>query len=334
MARGLARRGHAQQIAAPPGSELARRAAAEGFAIAPLSPARLRESLKGVQILHAHTGRAQNIAWLASVGLPVKRIVTRHVAFEPRHPLVHRLKYARTCDGIIAVSQAARHAMVTAGVSGDRIEVIPTGVEIPALPDERQRAEARQAWNLQPGDFAAGHLGAFTREKGQEVAIEAARLLAEKLPNLRMILAGEGPLRASLPRHPNVILPGYVAEPGSLLAALDVFLMPSRSEGWGLAALEAMAYALPVIASDAGGLTEIVETGQTGWLVPADDAQALADAILAASKGRDRLREMGLAARERARAFSIEETARRTEEFYLRALSGSRQSNSASERRT
>jgi len=301
-----------------------------------LSWADLRARVKRVDLLHAHSGRAQNIAWFASLGKAsaARRVTTRHVAFAPKRPLVHLLKYTYSCDGVIAVSQAVRSALLDAGVPAPRIEVIPTGVEIPAeLPDPAQRAEARRAWNLVDDDFVVGHLGAFTREKGQDVAAEAARLLESRLPHLKMILAGEGPLRSSITASARLILPGQLAEPPQLLAALDLFIMPSRSEGWGLAALEALAFGLPVAASNTGGLAEMIVAGETGWLVPPGDAPALAEAIFDAAADRERLRAMGLCAREHARRFSIEETAARTESFYLRIL-GSRQSSSASDRRT
>ena len=108
-------RGHAQTIATPARSELGRRARQMGFEVVELSWADLRARLKRVDLLHTHTGRAQNMAWFASLGTartPVKRVATRHVAFAPRHPLVHLLKYAWTCDGVIAVSQAVLGGMV------------------------------------------------------------------------------------------------------------------------------------------------------------------------------------------------------------------------------
>ena len=108
------------------------------------------------------------------------------------------------------------------------------------------------------------------------------------------------------------------ADYDEIVHALDVFLMPSRSEGWGLAALEAMAHGVPVIASRIGGLPEIVESGETGWLVAPDDPAALAEAIMLAARNRETLRESAVRARARARGFSLQETAARTEAFYLR----------------
>ena len=321
LARGLRERGHRQLIVTHSSSELERRARAEQFAVAPLSTLGLRSQLGGVDVLHSHTGRAQNIAWLASVGSSVLRVATRHVAFSPRHPAIHRLKYAQTCAGVIAVSEAVGRALLTAGVPGERIEVIPTGVEIPvALPDAEARLAARRHFGFVEDDFVAGHMGAFTEEKGQDVAVAAVKLFETEGPAFRLILAGEGPLRSSLAADPRIVLPGYVNDHAAFFAALDVFLMPSRSEGWGLAALEAMAHGVPVIASRVGGLPEMVEDGQTGWLIPSDDPAALAAAIAVAARDKDGLAARGIRARESARRFSVEGTAARTEAFYLRLL--------------
>ncbi len=176
----------------------------------------------------------------ATLGAPITRIVTRHVAFTPKHPLIHRLKYTKTCDGIIAVSDAVRDVLVSAGIPTDRIQIIHTGIEIPEAVTHHQH-----------DGLAVGHMGAFTREKGQDIAIAAAR----ELPHVRFILAGEGPLLEELRRDapPNVSFPGFITNTADFFANLDYFLMPSRSEAWGLAALEAMAHGIPVIASDIQG---------------------------------------------------------------------------------
>jgi glycosyltransferase involved in cell wall biosynthesis len=258
------------------------------------------------------------------VGLPIRRVVTRHVAFAPNHPRVHRLKYTLTCHGVIAVSQAVRAALLASGISDDRIETIPTGVEWPAvLPDAQERRAIRSRWGFDDRHFVVGHMGAFTAEKGQDVAINAAALLQPRLPGLpglRMILAGEGPLRGSMQASSVVILPGHISDRAEFFAALDLFIMPSRSEAWGLAALEAMAHGVPVVASNIGGLPEMIEAGETGWLVTPGDPGELADAIDRAASDRENLRATGLRGRERSKRFSVEETAARTEAFYRRML--------------
>jgi glycosyltransferase involved in cell wall biosynthesis len=282
---------------------------------------KLRRLLRDFDIVHAHSGRAQNLAFCATVGLPIRRVVTRHVAFPPNHPRVHRLKYTLTCHGVIAVSQAVRLALLAAGVPEDRIETIPTGVEWPAaLPGPQERSAIRSRWGFEDRHFVVGHMGAFTAEKGQDVAMNAALLLQPRLPDLRMILAGDGPLRSSMQANSLVILPGHISGRAEFFAALDLFIMPSRSEAWGLAALEAMAHGVPVAASNTGGLPEMIEAQETGWLVTPGDPRELADAIERAASDRAALRATGLRARERSKRFSVEETAARTESFYRRIL--------------
>ena len=147
-------------------------------------------------------------------------------------------------------------------------------------------------------------------------------LLEDRIPNLRVILAGEGPLRPSLmgSAPASVVFPGYVDDPARFYPALDLFLMPSRSEAWGLAALGAMAQGVPVIASATGGLNEMIELGVSGWLVPPNDPVALADAIHHAYSNPDDLRKIGLRARERAGALSTQAMATSMESFYRRIL--------------
>lgn len=301
LARGLRELGHAQSIVAPKSSALAERARAEGF---PVESTISRD----VDIVHAHSGRALNRVFRATVGASVIRVMTRHVAFAPRHPWIHRFKYTHSCHGIIAVSSAVREALLRAGIASEKIEVVHTGIDLPQKTRERSR-----------GPFTVGHLGAFTKEKGQDVAVAAAKLL----PEVQFILAGEGALRDELQRtaSSNVEFPGFVSNLSDFFSRIDLFAMPSRSEAWGLAALEAMAYGVPVIASDIQGLAEIVEPGRGGWLVPVGDAEALAHSIRDAASDPDRLAAVGLAARERAGQFTVERMARQTEAFYRRLLS-------------
>jgi len=285
---------------------MADRAHSEGFPTEKLG-------LRSADIVHAHSGRAQNIAYRGTLWAPVRRVVTRHVAFEPRHPWVHRLKYTWTCHGIIAVSDAVRHALIDSGIPAKKIETIYTGIEVGEPASRAGRSE---------GEFVVGHMGAFTAEKGQDVAVAAAALLQSSLPRARFILAGEGPLlenvRANVTK--NVTLPGFVSDRAAFFASLDVFIMPSRSEAWGMAALEAMAHGVPVIASDIGGLAELVEDGNGGWLVrPGDDA-ALARAITYAATNPERLKEQREKAVERARLFSVDRMVEQTEAFYRRLV--------------
>lgn len=306
------------------------RAASEHLDVVPLGSIRdLRRRLRDgqFQIMHAHDGRAQTISFRASMGLPVRRVASRLVAFTPRHPLVHRWKYSLTAHGVIALSEAVRDVLIEAGVPDSHIEVIVPGIEMPQLPTNEERLAARAKWGFTNQEFVIGHVAAFTHEKGQDVALRVAMLLVNKMPQARMILAGDGPERSApamleLAQAASSIaqLPGFIDNLDEFYAALDLYIMPSRSEAWGLTALQAMARGLAVVASNVGGLREAIEHGKSGWLVAPESPEALADAIADAASNTALLREFGQNARTRAEQFSLDRTVERTEQFYLRLL--------------
>jgi glycosyltransferase involved in cell wall biosynthesis len=341
LARRLRQRGHCQIIVCGEESELETCARTEEFPSFPLplhDPAhahgilQLRQllHLAPCDILHAHDGRGQTVAWLASMGMQVRRVASRRVTFLPRHRWTHHLKYAHTCDAVITVSDFIRQWAIRCGIPPSKIELIPDGIEIPPeLPSTETRAKARARWGFGESEFLIGHLGAFTPEKGQEVALGAFQLLRERLPQARLLLAGEGPaLRDSEITQTCKALGGLVRLCGEIqnlaefFPALDLFVMPSKSEGLGSSALLAMSYGLPVVASRVGGLPEVVEEARTGWLIEPASPAALAQAILAAAGDRARLKQWGLNGRERARQFSVDIMVERTEALYCRLLFG------------
>jgi glycosyltransferase involved in cell wall biosynthesis len=339
LARGLRVRRRDQMIVTPEGSELEECGRSEGFQVFAL-PAhdwghangilQLRQRLlaEPADILHAHDGRGQTISWLASLGLPVRRVASRRVTFLPGAPARHRFIYTRTCHAVIAVSEHIRSLLTAAGVPAGKIHIVSDGIEIPPqLPSREERARQRGLLELKDDDFVVGHIGAFTAEKGQDLGIEAIRRVAEKLPSVRLLLGGDGsPAAMTRIREQaramgdRVRILGNLEELTGFFAALDLFIMPSRAEGLGSAALLAMAHGEAVVASRVGGLPEVVEEDRTGWLVTPGSADALAEAILIAASDRERLRAYGEAGRERAGQFSSAIMVARTEEVYSHLL--------------
>jgi glycosyltransferase involved in cell wall biosynthesis len=150
-------------------------------------------------------------------------------------------------------------------------------------------------------------IGRLSREKGHRTLLRAMSTVVRSVPEARLQICGDGPERSAIVRRAeanglaeNVVLLGFVQDVRPLLAAADVFVMPSLSEGLGVAVLEAMAMGKPVVTTDAGGLPEAVSEGETGMVVPAGDAEALAEAMTALLENPMHAREMGLAGRQRA----------------------------------
>ncbi len=341
LARGLRARGHEQWIACPQSSDLELRAREEGFSVLRL-PSRYHGPVGGAlalhylskaerpDILHAHDGRGQSIAWLASPGARARRVASRRVTFLPHWRALHRLKYQYTCDAVIAVSNYVRGLLLQCGVPGRMIEVIYDGIEIPdRLPGPEERIAARQRWGLGDSDFVVGNLGAFRQEKGLETALQAANLLASSRAGIRWLFAAGGSpaeiesgVSAAAQAGSNIRVIPAPEELSGFFASIDLYVMPSLAEGLGSSALLAMAYSLPVAASRAGGLPEIVEHGKTGWLFSPGSAQALAEIVAHAVDNREELKSFGVTARVQARQFSDDIMTSRTEALYLQLQAG------------
>jgi len=164
------------------------------------------------------------------------------------------------------------------------------------------------------GNTVLGTAGRLVPLKGIIYLIRALAVLHKDSPGVRLEIAGSGPERSALEHEihlqrleDRVSFLGWQAELERLMATWDIYVQPSLGEPFGIAALEAMAAGLPVVATAAGGLPELVEDGRTGWLVPPCDPVALADRIRVLLLNPDQQRSMGSAGRKRAReAFSVD----------------------------
>ena len=253
---------------------------------AKLSPSdlRLAKRLARVQpqfsdIVHAHGVRAAWIAALARRRRPFPFLFTAHNVIEGSLPARLALPIiGRHCTKIIAVSQSVADSVTACGIPSAKVQVIPNGVDAACFAAlENHRAEARAGYGLPETAFVVASAARFSPEKGLDVLLQAARLRR----CMTFLLAGDGPHWEVLTRDlpPNVKLLGRLDDIRPLLAAANVFAMPSRREGQGIAALEAMAAGVPVAASRVGGLAEMLSDGETALLVSPGDPEALASAL-------------------------------------------------------
>ena len=171
------------------------------------------------------------------------------------------------------------------GVPASKVVVIPNGrpsEQFPVVTEER-RADARRVMGLPDGAPIALVLGSLSREKGIDVAIDSLA----RLDDVGLLVVGDGPEARALEERAEAVAPGRcwfrgaVADPAVALAAADVVVLPSRTEGLPGVAIEAGMSGLPVVASDVGGTGEVVVSGRTGMLVPPEDPGALARGITA-----------------------------------------------------
>ena len=277
------------------------------------------------QVVHVHDSASHAMAGVATRRAGSARIVvTRRTEFPVRGSWLGRLKYDRWCDRLICISEAVRRRCLEGGVPADRMVVIPDFVDCahfdPAVMGSVERNESP----------TIAMVGRLTHSKGHGVLLRAMKGVLRAVPNARLVISGEGEEEASLRREAelqgvagHVEFAGFVPDVRAVLGAADVFVMPSLEEGLGVAVLEAMAMAKPVVVSNAGGLPEAVAQGETGLICAAGDAEALAEALVSLLTDPERARKMGEAGRARARReFDKPRVVERVSALYESVLAG------------
>ena len=320
LMQALSRRGHRQQLLARPASPLLERAQRAGLVAEPLRPG-WRLAATGsfdADIIHAHDAASHTAAVLRRRRAPL--VVSRRVAFPVGRGLPSRWKYARAAR-YIAVSDYVARQLRSAGIAEERIAVVFDGVSLPALAQGgEQRAAFRRRCNLSGDGFVVGALTSL-REKPILPLLEAA----EGRQRLHLLIASADnaePLvrRGAFAGAGNIHFLRPEEDISPFLFALDAFVHLSDSEGLGSAALLAMAHGLPVVASNVGGLPEIVRHGETGLLVGnhASEVGAALEKLLAE---RELAAGMGRRAREFIEARATDDImAEASERVYLEAL--------------
>ena len=209
----------------------------------------------------------------------------------------------------------------------DRIRVIRNGVDLSRF-GRVDRADARARLNLPLQGTVIATVGRLVPVKDHGTLLEAMAMLRRKGVDAILLIAGDGPLRASLQTRADALgLTDYVRFLGHrtdvecVLGGADVFVLPSASEGLSNTILEAMASGLPVVATRVGGADEMVVEGETGHLVPPQLPAALAEGLMSVLADETKRRAMGAAGRARSEAeFSLEGMVRRYEAIYMEAV--------------
>ena len=241
------------------------------------------------------------------------------------NPVLGRLPSA-----VFAVSSDLRHYMTLEGFAARRVRVIHNGVD-PGLPPTRaDRDAARRACGLTARTPVIGAVGRLDPVKDLDTLVRAFATLRHAHPALRLLVVGDGPERAGLEERASALgvgsavsFLGYRADARQILPALDVYVNSSLHEGVSLTILEAMAAAVPVVATSVGGTPEVVADDETGVLVPSRSPVALASAVSHLLVNPDRRAQLGRAGRSRVeRLFSLDAMTARYLDVYRGLVTG------------
>lgn len=341
--RGLRARGHDAQLMTRRGSRLEQRAVAEKFAVHsfPAPFARFNSFLylreiadqQHFDVIHAHDPHALSAAWLARTHRRSALVISRRVAYPLSHGWPALARY-RAAHRVIAVSKFVAKSVTDAGIDASRVGVVYDGVEIPPVITLETRGASRRRWNISEETTLLGCVGYLLPEKGQESLVRAMKIVAAEFPACKLILAGDGPMRAELESlaaqlalSNAVIFAGFIDDTESIYHALDAFVFPSVAEPLGSSLLSAMAHGLPAIAVASGGVPEIIDSGRSGVLAATPDERELAAAICGVLGDPKAARRMGASAREAiAQHFTVDLLADNTLREYELAIAASQSS--------
>ena len=280
----------------------------------------------GASLLHANGSRAMFYAGLA--GRLVGRPVIWHVRIADPDLVLDRLlvPLARV---IVVNSNAVGRRFARARCE---VRCIPNGVDLVRFTPRQPSPKLRASLDLPEGVSVVASVGRFVAFKGYTYLLEAARLVHEATPEVHWVLVGDGELRSeleaqcrSLALESRVHFTGWREDIPDILALADLFVLPSLGEHFGRVLIEAMATGKAVVATDAGGVPEVVIHGETGLLVPPAQPAPFATAVLALLKDPAKAARLGNAGRRRAeKVFSLGRHVEAVETLYKELLGANR----------
>jgi L-malate glycosyltransferase len=265
---------------------------------------------KQIGIVHAHQCTPWFYAALSRMFYPIPRLlVQEHGRFYPevekkKRIFTNKILIKRLTHRFVSVSEDVRRRLGKfEGLDYDEIEVVYNGVKIDRMLAVDVRNSLRASAGFSSSDFVVGTVGRFDPVKNLPMLMKSVACVSKTTPSLKGLLVGDGSvfhkikeLRESLNLSDVVVMTGHRDDARRLAECMDLFVLPSFSEGTSVALLEAIAAGIPVIVSDVGGNPEIVRKEETGWVIPSDSVESLTTAILDAVKNpakREKFTEAG-----------------------------------------
>jgi len=320
--RAFRERGYTMELATRPGARAGEEAERAGFTVHRLAfhgpldlvtvvrLARLARA-RGIGLIHTHSSVDGWCGGLAGrlAGIPVVR--SRHLASAVRPGLNARIVYGWLPSRVISSGRHIRDELAAlSGGDAARHVSIPAGADATRFHPGVDPAPVRRELGLDAADQVVGIVAVLRSWKGHEILIEACERAAPELPRLRLLIVGDGPMGPKIRERAahgalagRTIFAGHRDDVPALMRAMGVCVLPSlKNEATSQVMPQAMLVGTPVICSSAGGLTEVVEDGVTGRVVPPGDVEALRRALAAVWAEPERTRAMA----ERARARALE----------------------------
>ena len=284
-------------------------------------------------IVHTHGYYASTLGRIAAKVSGAKVIINHvhstYFEYKKRHIFMEKMLGSFT-DRVICCSNAVEEFVRGyEGIKPSKTIVIYNGVDENKFVSGIDVPEKKKELNIKAGDSSVGIVASLVPNKGHKYLFLAADEILSRFPGVKFLVVGDGSYRGDLEEEakrlridPEVIFTGTREDVPQVLAVMDIFVLPTcYREGLGLAVIEAMAAGKPVVASNIGGISEAVEEGVNGILVPPNDAKALANAVISLFEDKEKLVRMGNEGQRICREkFSAGEMVSKIEEVYESVL--------------
>jgi glycosyltransferase involved in cell wall biosynthesis len=283
---------------------------------------------KKIHLLHTHLYRANILGRFVGRAAKVPIVISSQRSIDAWKRFYHRWLdgwSSHFADCIIANSQVAKKTLVERErIPRRKIRVIYSGIESGVLPLRAERDKIKRSMGIEKNAVIVGCITRLHTEKGAQYIPAVGQKLKERIPQLRLLIVGDGPLMGRIKREiedleltDTVSLLGWRKDIANLLSIMDVFFLPSLEESFPRAVIEALVMARPAVATDVGGVGEIIQDRVHGLLVPPKDPKALAQAILWMLKNKKEAQEMANRGRRKVeKYFTVNRMMEETEKVY------------------
>ena len=285
-----------------------------------------------IKIIHTHGYKEDIIGFIVAKATGIKKVAmvhgwTGHTFRVKIYELLDKF-ILRFFDKIIIVTESLKDKLLKIGISGKKIITIHNAVDLNKYSYNTDGEKVKTEFNIDASEKIVGTIGRLSKEKGHKYLLKTAKEVVKQYPNIKFIIVGDGPERENLVKmskelriQDKVIFTGYRKDIEAFFPAFNIFVLPSLTEGLPNVILEAFAFCKPVVATNVGGVGELVHHKETGWLAESSNINGLSNGILFCLMNQTEAQQMACNGHKLVKEkFTAEQRVAKIEDLYRKML--------------